>query len=455
MILHKHAQSVNIVRTVVDLAMVAAAWILAYVVRFESGVLPFPKGADTLGNTLRVLPVTLAIYFLVFLGTGVYRRSLEIRRPWEEHFDLLRAHGFAFVGLVAATYFAFEHRYSRVLLGVFALLVPLLLPLGRSLVRKANRAYLRSSRRVAARALVVGEGEVARRVERLVGTGNQWNVELVGRVPGASLAQVREELEKGDVSLVFIALRPDENTHLAAIYESLGNTVAEIILLPDFGMPTLVAPRVTYLADLPAISLNASRLDAYGHVAKRVFDIAFAAAFIVAFAPVFLACALLVRASSRGPILYRQERMGLDGRTFHCLKFRGMYVDAEARSGPVWARKDDNRVTPIGRWLRRTSLDEIPQFFNVLKGDMSVVGPRPERPVFVQDFRYSIPGYMLRHKVKAGITGWAQINGWRGNTSLEKRIECDLWYIQNWSLWLDLKICLLTPLKGFIHPHAY
>ena len=209
------------------------------------------------------------------------------------------------------------------------------------------------------------------------------------------------------------------------------------------------------IGELPAVVLNSSALDGFGPLFKRAFDIAFALCFIVVFSPVFLLCALLVRLSSPGPILFRQERMGLDGKTFQCLKFRGMVHNAEERSGPVWAKKDDNRTTLVGKWLRRTSLDEIPQFFNVLKGEMSIVGPRPERPVFVEEFREKIPGYMLRHSVKAGITGWAQINGWRGNTSLERRIECDLWYLQNWSLLLDIKICMLTPFKGFVHPNAY
>jgi len=159
--------------------------------------------------------------------------------------------------------------------------------------------------------------------------------------------------------------------------------------------------------------------------------------------------ALLVRLTSPGPVFYRQERMGLDGKAFAVYKFRSMYANAEIDSGPVWARDDDPRCTPLGSYLRRWDLDELPQFWNVWKGDMSIVGPRPERPFFVAQFKQRIPTYMLRHKVKAGITGWAQVNGWRGNTSIEKRIEYDLYYIENWSVGLDLKIMWLTVLRGF------
>ena len=164
---------------------------------------------------------------------------------------------------------------------------------------------------------------------------------------------------------------------------------------------------------------------------------------------------LLIRRSSSGPVFYRQERMGLDGKPFLIYKFRSMYEDAEAESGPVWAREDDPRCTPIGRLLRRTNVDEMPQLWNVLRGDMSIVGPRPERPYFVDQFKHRIPQYMLRHKVKAGITGWAQVNGWRGNTSIEKRIEYDLYYIENWSLSLDFRILWMTLRHGLRHRNAY
>jgi Undecaprenyl-phosphate glucose phosphotransferase len=296
---------------------------------------------------------------------------------------------------------------------------------------------------------------VADRVAAMISERNEWALVLDSKRGIGELAEVRQRLAAGDIDVVFLAPSANESEKLHIIYESLGNTLADVFVIPDFEAPEYLAPRVMQLDTIPAIVLNSSALDSYGRVLKRAFDIIFSLSVLVALSPVYLICALAVRLSSAGPILYRQERMGLDGKTFNCLKFRGMRVDAESQSGPVWASKDDNRVTPIGAFLRKTSLDEIPQFWNVLMGEMSVVGPRPERPYFVDQFRHNLPGYMLRHKVKAGITGWAQINGWRGNTSLEKRIECDLWYIQNWSLWLDLKICALTPLKGFIHPNAY
>lgn len=168
-----------------------------------------------------------------------------------------------------------------------------------------------------------------------------------------------------------------------------------------------------------------------------------------------LLIALLVKAESRGPVFYRQERVGLDRRVFSMLKFRSMKQEAEKTTGPVWAKENDDRRTKIGMFLRKTSLDELPQLFNVLKGEMSLVGPRPERSVFIEDFKHSIPHYMLRLKMKAGLTGWAQVNGWRGNTSLQKRIECDLYYIKNWSLLFDVKIIFMTLWRGFINRHAY
>ncbi|MGH9176634.1 MAG: exopolysaccharide biosynthesis polyprenyl glycosylphosphotransferase, partial [Vicinamibacterales bacterium] len=177
-------------------------------------------------------------------------------------------------------------------------------------------------------------------------------------------------------------------------------------------------------------------------------DIAISSSALCAMSLPMLVIAWLIKRETPGPVLYHQARMGLDGKQFVVYKFRTMPVDAEADTGPIWSDQDDPRATPFGLWLRKRDLDEWPQFWNVLKGDMSIVGPRPERPFFVEQFKHRVPQYMLRHKVKAGITGWAQVNGWRGNTSLEKRIEYDLYYIENWSVSLDLKIMWLTLIRG-------
>jgi Undecaprenyl-phosphate glucose phosphotransferase len=452
--IHRHAQLLNVFRGSTDLLCVTLSWVAAYLVRFKTPLIELTKGGDSFYNYARLLPALFFSYAFVFISLGVYRRSLDRRRVWEEAFDLSRAHLMSFVVFVTSVYFIFDHRFSRVTLGLFFIMTPLILAIGRSAVRKINRWYLRRTQ-TRGRAIVVGTGRVADRVAAMIHERNEWALILDSKRSISELADVRERLATGDIDVVFLAPSASESEKLHIIYESLGNTLADVFVIPDFEAPEFLAPRVMQLDSMPAIVLNSSALDSYGRILKRSFDIVFSSFVLVTLSPVYLICALAVRLSSPGPILYKQERMGLDGKTFDCLKFRGMRVDAESRSGPVWASKDDNRVTRVGAFLRKTSLDEIPQFWNVLKGEMSVVGPRPERPYFVDQFRHNLPGYMLRHKVKAGITGWAQINGWRGNTSLEKRIECDLWYIQNWSLWLDLKICALTPLKGLIHPNAY
>jgi len=206
---------------------------------------------------------------------------------------------------------------------------------------------------------------------------------------------------------------------------------------------------------MPIISLRDTPLYGWNKVIKKVADIVLSITILLAVSPLMLIISLLIKATSKGPVFYSQERMGLDGKIFNMLKYRTMAIEAEKETGPVWAAKDDSRRTSIGAFLRKTSLDELPQFFNVLKGDMSIVGPRPEREFFILQFRDKIPKYMLRHKMKAGITGWAQVNGWRGNTSLEKRIEYDLYYIENWSLRFDLEIMWLTIWRGLVSKHAY
>jgi len=222
----------------------------------------------------------------------------------------------------------------------------------------------------------------------------------------------------------------------------------DVKVVPDLLQFIALRARLEDLDGLPVININDVPLQGFNTWLKRGLDVALSAAAMGGLAIPFALIAALVKWTSPGPVFYRQERMGLDGKAFTVYKFRSMNQDAEDVTGPVWARDNDPRTTALGQWLRRMDLDELPQFWNVLKGDMSIVGPRPERPFFVEQFKHRIPQYMLRHKVKAGITGWAQVNGWRGNTSLEKRIEYDLYYIENWSVTLDLKIMWLPLVRG-------
>src|SRR5262249_1753199 len=225
--------------------------------------------------------------------------------------------------------------------------------------------------------------------------------------------------------------------------------------VPDLLQVIALRARLEDLDGVPVININDVPLQGFNTIVKRSIDVVISGTALVVLAVPIALLALLVRLTSRGRVFYYQERMGLDGKSITIVKFRSMYDDAEADTGPVWARENDPRVTPLGRFLRRSNLDELPQLWNVLRGDMSIVGPRPEGPHFVEQFKHRIPSYMLRHKVKAGLTGWAQVNGWRGNTSIEKRIEYDLYYIEHWSVRLDLKIMWLTLLRGFFHKHAY
>jgi putative colanic acid biosynthesis UDP-glucose lipid carrier transferase len=280
--------------------------------------------------------------------------------------------------------------------------------------------------------------------------------DVLGRLDDLVPVMDRLAAEGRTVDLVYLCLPSWAGIKIEALIDAAATRLAHVCLVPDlFQFEMILNSRVSDIDGLPVIHLIDETPFDFRRIVKRSADIAFSLVVLLLLSPAFIAIAVAVKLSSPGPVFYRQERMGLNGRTFHMLKFRSMPVDAESNTGAVWARPGETRATAVGAFLRRTSLDELPQFLNVLWGDMSVVGPRPERPVFIEEFKQRVPHYMLRHKVKAGITGWAQVNGWRGNTSIEKRIECDLYYIQHWSLWLDMKIVFLTLFKGFVHENAY
>ena len=266
--------------------------------------------------------------------------------------------------------------------------------------------------------------------------------------------EVERILTEHPVDQVILALPSEDTGLLKTLMGKLALRTVDVKIVPDLFQYVTLYGGLEEFGGLPIVSLQGGPLEGWNLVAKRAFDILFSAVALILVSPILLVVALMVKLTSKGPVLYKQERMGMDGAVFPILKFRTMRTDAES-SGARMATAGDDRRTPVGAFLRRTSLDELPQLFNVLRGDMSLVGPRPERPVFIEEFKRQIPKYHLRHKVKAGITGWAQINGLRGQTSIAKRIEYDLYYIENWSLLLDLKILVRTALGGFLSRNAY
>jgi putative colanic acid biosynthesis UDP-glucose lipid carrier transferase len=312
------------------------------------------------------------------------------------------------------------------------------------------------------RIVIVGAGdlgrEIAERIRRMPWSGLEvlafydddrslHGTKLAAVPVAGSPDDLLRDLERSPVDQIWVALPLRAEARIRQLLEALRQHSVQVRFVPDIFNFSLLRHSVTEIAGLPVINLTESPLEGPNLLLKNIEDFVLSLLILIVTAPLMLAIAIGVKLSSRGPVFYRQERVTWNGERFHILKFRSMPVDAEARSGPVWSTCGEHRATPFGAFLRRTSLDELPQFFNTLRGEMSIVGPRPERPEFVARFKREVPGYMQKHLVKAGITGWAQVNDLRGDSDLHERIRYDLYYIENWSLWFDLRIMALT----FVH----
>lgn len=447
-----------------DILLIAVGWIAAWYIRFE--VLTPPEYIS-LSRYLEFLPWVVVIGSLVFAASGLYAPD-RAQRLTRLIYAVAKAMVLGLLTVAASLSFYRELYFSRLHMIIFGALTPMLLILLRVVlyyfVRRARQQghYIR-------RVLIVGAGRTGRRLASAMQQYPWMGLEVVGFFDdnkrddedvlgdAADVVAFVDEAEAGGrpIDYVYVALPLSASEKIEYLVNGLASRLPHVCLVPDIFHLDIINSRVTDVDGMPVIHLIDETPFEFRRFIKRGVDIAFSLTFLIVASPLMLALALAVKMSSPGPVFYRQERMGLNGHTFHILKFRSMPVDAEASTGPKWAQSGEKRATPIGAFLRRTSLDELPQFINVLKGDMSVVGPRPERPVFIEQFREHVPKYMLRHKMKAGITGWAQVNGWRGNTSIERRIEYDIYYIQHWSLKLDFKIMLMTVWKGFVHENAY
>jgi len=490
--LKKNAQFFEGLFVASDLFVVSLSWIFAYWLRFSSELIPVDKGVPEFAVYLRLMLFVWLIWVFTFKRFGLYQ-SMRGSSRFKELLTLVRANLFAILVLLAVTYLFREKDvpFSRLVFVIFGITATLSTMLSRSVIRGVLRG-LRSRGYNLRYALIVGAEDLAKQVSARLVAHPEYGVEVVGmlardvrgRTPsaprfmtqGSAAVQLSlsheiahdeanlpvvgqyDDLPRfiatGNIDQVIVALPLEDHNELPKVLASIGDSIVDVKLVPDYHKFIKLGSRVEEFDGLPFVNLLSTPLSGYNAIKKRAFDVVASSALLILFAPVLLLIALLVKLTSRGPIFFSQERVGLDGECFRIYKFRTMRVDAEAE-GARFATKNDPRTTPIGKFLRRYSLDELPQLLNVLLGQMSLVGPRPERPVFIEEFRQHIPRYMLRHKVQAGMTGWAQVNGWRGNTSIEKRIECDLYYIENWSLSLDLKILGLTMWRGFTDRNAY
>ena len=464
-----------------DAILGMAAFLCAYLLRFEvlDHLLPVVKGTPPFGQYLRIAPFIGLLVPIAFQVQGLYR----LRRGRSRVDDFFGV----FVGTILAvvlglggtlyyqTYYTTEatkdvglYEVSQYVWMLFLVLNVAYTYASRELIREALERRWRAGIGLK-RVLIAGAGDLGRVVADKVLEHRELGFKVVGflddRAGGdhigyrgipilGALAEADDIVKREGVDHLYVALPLEEHVKMLGLIEATNREGVDIHVVPDLLQFIALRARLENLDGVPIISLNDVPLRGFNSVLKRAIDVAISGVALVGLSLPFALIAWLIRRESPGPVFYTQERMGLDGKAFNVYKFRSMHIGAEDATGPVWARDDDPRATQIGQWLRKLDFDELPQLWNVLRGDMSIVGPRPERPFFVEQFKHRIPQYMLRHKVKAGITGWAQVNGWRGNTSLEKRIEYDLYYIENWSVGLDIKIMWLTLVRG-LHRHAF
>ncbi len=464
----------NRIHIIVDGILIILAYISAYYIRF--GIL-YRYSLFTLGPNENFYEVEVyasylwylvPTYLAVYLFCNLYKRFRGNSR-WADLWNLIKANTLGALIFMSLLYLMGEGDISRALLAVFSVVNIFLSMTFRYLVSRVLN-QMRKKGLNQKHILIVGYSYAAEGYINRLLANPHWGYHIYGILDdtmeiGTMYKKVKvigttEELgailEKNDLDEIAVALSINEYSkleHIVGICEKAG---AHTKFIPDYHN---IIPTIPYMEDLeglPVINIrNVPLSNTLNKLSKRIVDIFGAIVAIILFSIPMAIVAIIIKLTSPGPIIYSQVRVGLHNKNFKMYKFRSMEVQSESKEKKAWTTSNDPRVTKIGRIIRKTSIDELPQLFNVLMGDMSLVGPRPERPYFVEKFKEEIPRYMIKHQVRPGLTGWAQINGYRGDTSIRKRIECDLYYIENWTLGLDFKILFLTFFKGFINKNAY
>ena len=459
----------NRLLVVLDAIITAVSLILGYVLKFYVLQKEPGPGVLPLRDYVSLLVFIIPGYVLVYYQTGVYTPKRTIRRRLEI-FDIIKANTFGMAALIIVIYLVMrELPYARSVLALFYVLNCFLTGISRILLRRGLQTIRKKGYNVK-HILLVGYSRAAEEYVNRILENPQWGYAVSGflddHVPvgtlykgvpvKATIEALPEMLEKNDWDEVAITLSLRDYDYLGEIVGICEKSGVHTKFIPDYNSLIPTRPYTEDLMGLPVINIRYVPLTNTGNAfIKRMADIFGSLFGILITSPIMLFCAIMVKLTSPGPIIFKQERVGLHNKPFFMYKFRSMAQQAPSEEKKAWTTKDDPRVTKFGRLMRKTSLDELPQLFNILKGDMSLVGPRPERPLFVEKFKEEIPRYMVKHQVRPGLTGWAQVNGYRGDTSIRKRIEHDIYYIENWSVWFDIKIIIMTFFTGFINKNAY
>ena len=459
----------NRLLTVMDAVITAVSLILAYLIKFYIlndgpgiGVLP-------IGDYIMLLVFIVPGYMFLYYRCGVYAPKRTVRRRYEIY-GILKANTIGLAALIIILYMIIrEINFSRSVMAFFYVLNVFLTASARIVLRKSLQTIRRKGYNLK-HILLVGYSRAAEEYIDRILDNPQWGYVVCGilddHIPGGTLYKGVKVLgSTGNLEIILPENKLDEIAITLSLkdYELLEGIVGiceksgvHTKFIPDYNSMIPTKPYTEDLMGLPVINIRYVPLtNTSNMVTKRIMDIVGSIVGIILTSPIMLSAAILVKITSPGPVIFKQERVGLHNRSFYMYKFRSMELQSPGEEKKAWTVKNDPRVTGIGRFLRRTSLDELPQLFNILKGDMSLVGPRPERPLFVEKFKEEIPRYMVKHQVRPGLTGWAQVNGYRGDTSIRKRIEYDIYYIENWTIGFDIKIIFMTFFTGFINKNAY
>ncbi|WP_024867276.1 undecaprenyl-phosphate glucose phosphotransferase [Butyrivibrio sp. FCS014] len=459
----------NRAHVIVDGLLVAGSYALSYYLKFESvfadktpgGRLSMPVYFSAL---YYLIPSYLLLYYMVQLYTS--RRALRL---WDEFVDIVQANVMGVIGFLVVLYIINQPDFSRSMIAIFFVMNTTLTTIAHWLLRKFLR-FIRKKGYNIKHILLVGYSRAAEGYISRIMENPQWGYEIAGVlddfVPlGTSyhgikvigkIEQLNEYLENNSYDEITITLPLDDYDRLEELVAECEKSGVHTKFIPDYQSLFPSNPYTEDVQGIPVVNIRYVPLtNPLNRMMKRLVDIVGSLIAIIIFSPVMLAAAIAVKVTSEGPVIYKQERVGLGGQHFMMYKFRTMKVQTEAEEKKGWTTKGDPRITKVGGFLRKTSIDEMPQFFNIFAGKMSLVGPRPERPQFVEKFKEQIPRYMVKHQVRPGLTGWAQINGYRGDTSIRKRIDYDIYYIENWSMVFDFKIMLGTLRHGFVNKNAY